>query len=856
MAATVGFITESPTLRAYDQETRRLHEADQREQARRVDEATRRGLLDYVGRARTQNDMPAAPDTPPASPLSGVTAGPIPPGEVVRGPSGAPDAPSGVKMNYVLGVLQDEARERGRTINVTPRGGHRDHATNNQAGGARNSLHLVDAARDIDLSQIPESERPALLRRAYELGARGFGAYPNMPNVLHLDSRNQGTAWGQGGTAANLPQTAPWFRDTVPGLIAQNHNLYQPATVGGQAILQPREGPSVASGGLTDPAARQVASVEGGAAGSAARNPNSSAAGPLQITDAMWRTYAPRLGLSEAQRNDPAVQQRIFLAFRADENQRHRGTLGRDLTDEEAYTSWGAGPGAFAAFLRAGPNADAYATYASAAPDTVEAAFRDNPRLLIRGQTVGQVMQNYGNYYRSGNGGSTTTPPASMPTSGAGALPSPSMTYPQQQPQQTRLPTYRNPLLDVVAALASTPGGGQRALEVLRAGETMATARGGQEIRAQGRPGAGANQQLQYERLAFQALGRGQMDMYQYFAQRAGLNLPPQVMQNAQLRERMSVGGQLARRHFPDPAQAQVFLREYLASGDPARALAAAGEPRGRPVNWRSEWLLNDHGQMQLFLRNPQDPSAPLQPAQVGQPPAPAPAAPAAPQGGQPPMGGMTTQPDLSGAPSTLSGVTTQPAAPQPSGPAPASSTATGAAVRPAPGAGRGGSESATAFRFRVLTEHMGLPPAEAAGIINGMRPTSAQISRAYTSVQGAVGNDITIPQRDKARVIEERMAVFGPNWRSMLQPGTPGAGGGAAPNSGNGATPPPGSPPNPFNGPAPPAAAPAPAGPAAAPPRPASVPAGSQYSPSRQQWRDPTGKIYDRDGNPVAPRA
>lgn len=33
---------------------------------------------------------------------------------------------------------------------------------------------------------------------------------------------------------------------------------------------------------------------------------------------------------------------------------------------------------------------------------------------------------------------------------------------------------------------------------------------------------------------------------------------------------------------------------------------------------------------------------------------------------------------------------------------------------------------------------------------------------------------------------------------------------------------------------------------------RPASVPQGAQYSPSRQQWRDPSGKIYDATGNPV----
>lgn len=35
-------------------------------------------------------------------------------------------------------------------------------------------------------------------------------------------------------------------------------------------------------------------------------------------------------------------------------------------------------------------------------------------------------------------------------------------------------------------------------------------------------------------------------------------------------------------------------------------------------------------------------------------------------------------------------------------------------------------------------------------------------------------------------------------------------------------------------------------------PSRPPALPAGSQYSPSRGQWRDPSGRIYDREGRPV----
>ena len=46
----------------------------------------------------------------------------------------------------------------------------------------------------------------------------------------------------------------------------------------------------------------------------------------------------------------------------------------------------------------------------------------------------------------------------------------------------------------------------------------------------------------------------------------------------------------------------------------------------------------------------------------------------------------------------------------------------------------------------------------------------------------------------------------------------------------------------------APAAAAPAPR----IPQMPSGLPAGSQFSPSRRQWRDPSGQIYDANGNPV----
>lgn len=126
------------------------------------------------------------------------------------------------------------------------------------------------------------------------------------------------------------------------------------------------------------------------AAGDSRRNAQgSSASGPGQITDGAWAQYAPRLGLTAAQRNDRAAHERVFDAYMADATQQ----IGRPLSDGEQYAAWFLGIAGARAFINAPRDANAREVYTQAAgADTAAQAFRQNGSLLRDNMTTGQVL--------------------------------------------------------------------------------------------------------------------------------------------------------------------------------------------------------------------------------------------------------------------------------------------------------------------------------------------------------------------------------------------------------------------------------------------------------------------------------
>lgn len=134
-----------------------------------------------------------------------------------------------------------------------------------------------------------------------------------------------------------------------------------------------------------------------------ARNPGSSASGRYQITNGLWNDYAPRLGLTASQRNDPAAQRRIFETYAGDVTPELATILGRSPRADEVYGSWLLGRGGANAIYGANPGADAFETYAAVAGrDIAEQAFSRNGGLLRPGMTVGQVRQGIADFYGRG----------------------------------------------------------------------------------------------------------------------------------------------------------------------------------------------------------------------------------------------------------------------------------------------------------------------------------------------------------------------------------------------------------------------------------------------------------------------
>lgn len=141
-------------------------------------------------------------------------------------------------------------------------------------------------------------------------------------------------------------------------------------------------------------------------AGDARQNPLSSASGPGQITNETWRAYAPRLGLTDAQRNDRAAHERIFDAFMDDAERQ----IGRRLNPGEMYAAWLLGIGGARAFFAAPRNANAREVYRSVASEERTAqAFSSNGDLLRPNMTVGQVLDAIAARVESRMGGGAPT---------------------------------------------------------------------------------------------------------------------------------------------------------------------------------------------------------------------------------------------------------------------------------------------------------------------------------------------------------------------------------------------------------------------------------------------------------------
>jgi hypothetical protein len=391
-------------------------------------------------------------------------------------------------------------------------------------------------------------------------------------------------------------------------------------------------------------------------------------------------------------------------------------------------------------------------------PDYPEQIIAINNQVFARTQSGARVAA------EAPEGAPTAPPPA-----GTRAAPSPAAA-----------PAPPNPYLPVLQRLVATPGAGAAAVNLLQRGESEATRR--QMASARGLAAgtaADARTRAAAERNILYAIGRGEVDVARFLGQQIGMEIPEEILQNSLGRTRFAAGSLLAQRHYSgDPQQAQVFLQNYIQTGDPMAAMRAAGAPNGRSAGWRAEWIQRDNTEVLAFF-NPQT----RQTWVPGQ--------------GTPATG---PQPDQ---PSSL--------------------------VTRAPRAGNQARPSAVEERRRIL-ELAGYTPGQAAQIAAGAYVTENQRAQAWVRLRQNIEQQVTEtrePQRSRAisAALDAARRDFDAAFPPMPRPGE-------APAAGT------------------PAPAPPPAPP---PPRPASVPLGSQWSPSRQQFRAPDGRLFDRNGQPVS---
>lgn len=232
-----------------------------------------------------------------------------------------------------------------------------------------------------------------------------------------LASRNPNWA---GAIGEGLMVGANSARRSMPLVAAQRERREEDARlqglIGGIGLPADAVAPSIAprgglrraggAGGAGGALAARVMGAESGGRDDA-RNPapGASATGAMQITNGMWSTYAPRLGLDDSLRNDRDAQLQVFAAFEGDMRRDLPRVLGRDPTDRDIYAAWGLGPAGFRALAAADPDADAMEVYRSVAgPRITRLAFEQNGELMRPGMTAGQVLEAWRGRLPGGDG--------------------------------------------------------------------------------------------------------------------------------------------------------------------------------------------------------------------------------------------------------------------------------------------------------------------------------------------------------------------------------------------------------------------------------------------------------------------
>ena len=332
-----------------------------------------------------------------------------------------------------------------------------------------------------------------------------------------------------------------------------------------------------------------------------------------------------------------------------------------------------------------------------------------------------RMSQYYGRVM--GNGGGSA--PAGMPSLSPGT--------------SARMPTSSVDYNPMLTSLARTPGGGRVALGVLdkiaaqdernttrgdRLDQRDTTTRQWDTNRRDRLDQRDITRKDQFQKLAMEAYGKGDMEVGDYYAGAGGIQIPPELRANAGQMKKLGEAATLSTRIYgTDKAGGARFIQGFLQTGDVGTAIESAGAPVVQGRRMQVQWVDNGDGRATGVMIDPTNPSAPAVPLL----------------------------------------------------------DANGQQVVRAPGVGQQGRTADRDLKFRYARQ-AGLSEQEAAAVAAGVVPSASSMVGAYSALQRSVGRDYSIDDKDKpARVQDGMEAIFGPGWQSRMQ-GRPSGGGGGIP--------------------------------------------------------------------------
>jgi hypothetical protein len=251
--------------------------------------------------------------------------------------------------------------------------------------------------------QAPAAPPPQQAQNALDAGVAadiGMGAPPS-PLPPHQTPGLQ------------MPPAAP--PNVPPPGLAARLQAAQQAQGGQQPTQAPAQAPQApapaAPAAATKPRDYGALAVQDWTAESQFRNvnnPNSSASGPGQMTDATFGAYvqspANAYGYTMADKNNPQAQFHASQWTLQNNDRQLQTALGRPVTDGELNASYMLGPNGATALLK-NPTANAYDTLKAIEPGTVDQVFSGNGGVINKDMTGAEAVTAISNFYA--NGGQT-----------------------------------------------------------------------------------------------------------------------------------------------------------------------------------------------------------------------------------------------------------------------------------------------------------------------------------------------------------------------------------------------------------------------------------------------------------------